>query len=137
MNAAPCSWRVKINLIDELRRLSTTSRFSSPGTPKMRSTPSFSSAATSKSDPFGIAVLPIVPFDQPHRHGDRASDPVAIFRERHSLHPVLPSPEARLAPFEERRHALLVVLGQAGECKLVDVHVAGEVVERMRQAIDG
>src|SRR5438552_3564627 len=59
MNAAPCSWRVKINLIDELRRLSTTSRFSSPGTPNIRSTPSFSSAATNKSDPLAIsAYLP-------------------------------------------------------------------------------
>src|SRR3954454_4830667 len=56
MNAAPCSWRVKISLIEELRRLSTTSRFSSPGTPKMRSTPSFSSAATNKSEPFGIPI---------------------------------------------------------------------------------
>src|SRR5712675_2224337 len=54
MKAAPCSCRVRISLIEELRRLSTTSRFSSPGTPKMRSTPSFSSAATSKSDPLGI-----------------------------------------------------------------------------------
>src|SRR5215213_11318831 len=60
MKAAPCSWRVRISLIDELRRLSTTSRFSSPGTPKIRSTPSFSSAATNKSDPFAISPsLPI------------------------------------------------------------------------------
>ena len=36
---------------------STTSRFSSPGTPKIRSTPSFSSAATSKSEPLGITFL--------------------------------------------------------------------------------
>src|SRR5882762_7877734 len=56
MNAAPCSWRVRISLIDELRRLSTTSRFSSPGTPKIRSTPSFSSAATNKSDPLAISA---------------------------------------------------------------------------------
>src|ERR1700693_2262659 len=36
----------------ERRRLSMTARFSSPGTPKIRSTPSFSSAATRRSDPF-------------------------------------------------------------------------------------
>ena len=35
----------------ELRKDSTTSRFSSPGTPKMYSTPSFSRAATSRSEP--------------------------------------------------------------------------------------
>src|SRR5258708_22246532 len=57
MKAAPCSCRVRISSIEELRKLSTTSRFSSPGTPKMRSTPSFSSAATSKSEPFGISAL--------------------------------------------------------------------------------
>src|SRR6476660_3124234 len=61
MKAAPCSCRVRISLIDELRRLSTTSRFSSPGTPKIRSTPSFSSAATNKSDP--LAIGPSLPFE--------------------------------------------------------------------------
>src|SRR3979411_2376357 len=60
MKAAPCSCRVRTSLIEELRRLSTTSRFSSPGTPKMRSTPSFSSAATNKSEPFGISDLLVV-----------------------------------------------------------------------------
>ena len=50
---------------------------------------------------------------------------------------LLAPPEARLAPAEERRHALLVVLGQARQRELVDVHVACEIVERMRQAIDG
>src|ERR1043166_2530160 len=54
MNAAPCSCRVSTSLIEDLRRLSTMSRFSSPGTPKMRSTPSFSSAATIRSEPLGI-----------------------------------------------------------------------------------
>ena len=39
-------------LIIEFLSGSTTSRFSSPGIPKIRSTPSFSSAATSRSDPF-------------------------------------------------------------------------------------
>src|SRR3954471_3410505 len=63
MKAAPCSWRVRISLIDELRRLSTTSRFSSPGTPKIRSTPSFSSAATNRSDPFGISASLLFEFN--------------------------------------------------------------------------
>src|SRR6185369_6634761 len=45
---------VRINSIFERRSDSTTSRFSSPGTPKMYSTPSFSSAATSRSDPLVI-----------------------------------------------------------------------------------
>src|SRR5437660_8049525 len=44
-----------MSLIFEVRSDSTTSRFSSPGTPKIRSTPSFSSAATRRSDPFFIA----------------------------------------------------------------------------------
>src|SRR5882724_10327040 len=68
MNAAPCSWRVRTSLIEELRRLSTTSRFSSPGTPKIRSTPSFSSAATNKSEPFGISDLLIL-FIEAGEHG--------------------------------------------------------------------
>src|ERR1700724_3483845 len=38
--------------MEERRRLSTTSRFSSPGTPKIRSTPSFSRAATRTPGPF-------------------------------------------------------------------------------------
>src|ERR1700722_5497232 len=48
--------------MEDFRKLSTTSRFSSPGTPKIRSTPSFSSAATRRSDPFGISILPIFSF---------------------------------------------------------------------------
>src|ERR1700688_4601770 len=53
--------------MEERRRLSTTSRFSSPGTQKIRSTPSFSSAATRRSDPF-ISVLAAVqePREVPH-----------------------------------------------------------------------
>src|ERR1700736_1508053 len=43
--------------MEERRRLSTTSRFSSPGTPKIRSTPSFSRAATRTSDPFIFGCL--------------------------------------------------------------------------------
>src|ERR1700677_3146191 len=49
----------------------------------------------------------------------------------------LASLEACLAPSEECRDAFLVILGQARQRELVDVHVAGEVVERMRQTIDG
>src|SRR6266567_4651140 len=45
-----------MSLILELRSDSTTSRFSSPGTPKMRSTPSLSKAATSKSEPLVIGM---------------------------------------------------------------------------------
>ncbi|MNL40953.1 hypothetical protein D3C87_1633340 [compost metagenome] len=54
MKAAACSWRVKTSLMRDLRSDSTTCRFSSPGTPKMQSTPSFSSAATRTSEPFII-----------------------------------------------------------------------------------
>src|SRR3981081_680494 len=43
--------------MEDCRRLSTTSRFSSPGTPKIRSTPSFSRAATRTSDPFIFGSL--------------------------------------------------------------------------------
>jgi hypothetical protein len=52
IKAAACSCRVTMRLIRERRSDSTTSRFSSPGTPKIRSTPSFSKAATSRSEPF-------------------------------------------------------------------------------------
>src|SRR5260221_647855 len=52
MKAAACSCRVTISLIRERRNDSTTSRVSSPGTPKICSTPSFSRAATSRSEPF-------------------------------------------------------------------------------------
>ena len=55
MKPAACSWRVITSSIFEWRSDSTTSRFSSPGMPKMRSTPSFSRAATRRSDPFVIA----------------------------------------------------------------------------------
>src|SRR6267154_5943061 len=55
MKPAACSWRVSTSLILECRSDSMTSRFSSPGSAKMHSTPSFSSAATSRSDPLDIA----------------------------------------------------------------------------------
>src|SRR6267154_944181 len=51
MKPAACSWRVITSSIADVRSDSTTSRFSSPGMPKMRSTPSFSSAATRRSEP--------------------------------------------------------------------------------------
>ena len=54
MNAAGCSWRVSTSSIDEVRSDSTTSRFSSPGTPNTRSTPSFSNAPTNRSEPLVI-----------------------------------------------------------------------------------
>src|SRR5215471_15853463 len=57
MNAAGCSWRVSTSLIFERRSASTMSRFSSPGTPKICWTPSFSSAATKSSAPF-MVVFP-------------------------------------------------------------------------------
>src|ERR1035437_6785597 len=44
--------------------------------------------------------------------------------------------EPRLAPLQERRDAFLVILGQARKREMVDVHVAGEIVERVRQAMD-
>src|SRR5262249_37905781 len=54
MNAAACSWRVSTNSMPEARNDSSTSRFSSPGMPKMRSTPSFSRALTRRSEPLGM-----------------------------------------------------------------------------------
>src|SRR5882757_3317425 len=58
MNAAACSWRVRTSWIDDLRIDSTISRFSSPGIPKIRSTPSFSRAAISRSEPLNMKCLP-------------------------------------------------------------------------------
>src|ERR1700722_18472146 len=59
MNAAACSWRVKMSWIEDFRMDSTISRFSSPGIPKIRSTPSFSRAAISRSDPLNMKRLPL------------------------------------------------------------------------------
>src|ERR1700688_780260 len=59
MKPAACSCRVSTSLMLDRRSDSSTSRFSSPGMAKMHSTPSCSSAATSRSEPFGITcVLP-------------------------------------------------------------------------------
>src|SRR6516164_5669490 len=102
MKAAPCSWRVRINLIFELRKLSTTSRFSSPGTPKIRSTPSFSNAATSRSEPLGIVIplsscaaasafmtlFEVTQQHQNHRYGNGTADAGCNLSKRHELHPV-------------------------------------------------
>src|SRR5690242_11780160 len=51
MKAAACSCRVRTSSTFERRRDSTMSRFSSPGMPKTRSTPSLMRAATIRSDP--------------------------------------------------------------------------------------
>src|ERR1700751_2133930 len=117
MKAAPCSWRVKISSIEEVRKLSTTSRFSSPGTPKTRSTPSFSNAATSRSEPLGIIIpllfirptghwilsrscssfapppavmtlFQVTQQHQNHRHGNSPPDAGCNLSKRHELHPV-------------------------------------------------
>jgi hypothetical protein len=58
IDAAACSCRVKTSPILEPCSDCTTSRFSSPGTPKIRSTPSFSRAVTSRSDPLFIRTPP-------------------------------------------------------------------------------
>src|SRR6186713_2215449 len=44
--------------------------------------------------------------------------------------------ELWLSAAEKRLNTLLVVLAHARQRKLVDVHVTGEIVERMRQAVD-
>src|SRR5258708_5206898 len=54
MNPATCSCRVTTSLMEEVRSAPRKSKFSSPGTPKMYSTPSFSSARTIRSAPFTI-----------------------------------------------------------------------------------
>jgi hypothetical protein len=66
MNAAGCSWRVTTSSISDCRNDSTTSRFSSPGTAKIRLTPSFSGAATRRSEPLRVSVVQM-PFMQPIR----------------------------------------------------------------------
>src|ERR1700740_1404998 len=56
MNPAACSCRVITSFIFEPRSDSRTSRFSSPGMPKIYSTPSLSSARTRRSEPLVIAA---------------------------------------------------------------------------------
>lgn len=46
------------------------------------------------------------------------------------------SSKTRLALGHKRRQAFLVILGQARQRKLIDVHMAGEVVQRVRQPIN-
>src|SRR5437588_5100107 len=48
----------------------------------------------------------------------------------------LSPPESRLAPFQKRLDAFLVVFAHARQRKLVDVHVARQIVERVRQTIN-
>src|SRR6185437_1456499 len=57
MKPAACSWRVSTSFILEPRSEFRTSRFSSPGIAKIYSTPSLSSARTSRSEPFVIAAF--------------------------------------------------------------------------------
>jgi putative transposase len=47
------------------------------------------------------------------------------------------SSESRLAPAQERLDSFLVVLGQARQRELVDVHMAREIVQRVCEAVDG
>jgi hypothetical protein len=63
-----------INSMVDLRRLSTTSRFSSPGTPKSRSTPSVSMAARRRSD-----LIFLIPTDDRLMQA-READPRHRFR---------------------------------------------------------
>ena len=51
--------------------------------------------------------------------------------------PRLPAPEPRFAPLKEGSDAFLMILGQARQRELVNVHVAGEVIKRVRETIDG
>src|SRR6056297_4071110 len=52
MKPAPCSWRVTTTSMDDSRRASSRSRFSSPGTAKILSTPSASRHSTINRDAF-------------------------------------------------------------------------------------
>src|SRR4029077_10596572 len=92
MNAAACSWRVKINWIEDLQRDSTISRFSSPGIPKIRSKPSFWRAGTSKSEPF-TSVSPAERQVAAQRIGEMLSAPDRI---AHSTHGSAGRPRFRL-----------------------------------------
>jgi hypothetical protein len=80
----------------ERRNDSTTSRFSSPGRPKMRSTPSFSKAATSRSDPFNILHL----HEQQHAAADLLPGGLCGFRsivpDRHPANTISPEEHACL-----------------------------------------
>src|SRR5260370_2115890 len=98
----------------------------------------------SRHDSGADSILPIVQTDGRHTVeltlSDRCGKPLMTLSRlsrSHSSAPVLAAFEPRLAPLEERRHALLVIFGQARQRELVDVHVACEIVERVRQAIDG
>ena len=80
MNAAPRSSRVVMNRIDESAIASITWRFSSPGSPKTYSTPSFSRQSTSRraTRPCRLHLSPGYPCDRPLRSargipGGRAS----------------------------------------------------------------
>jgi hypothetical protein len=61
MNAAACSWRHTMNRTFDSSSEIITSAFSSPGTPKMYSQPSFSRHRTNRSDAF----MPVPPVPRP------------------------------------------------------------------------
>src|SRR6056297_958540 len=88
MKPAACSCRVRINRIDEVRRDSSRSRFSSPGTPKMYVTPSASSARTNRSDAFtgSLTVLMCGPILTRFTHWAYADHPL-VSRERPTARP--------------------------------------------------
>src|ERR1700691_5114278 len=98
MNAAACSWRGKMSSIDDLRMDSTISRFSSPGIPKIPQTPSFSRAATSRSDALNMSCLPVECYDSVHRAACRAQ---MLLADRQSGCPLL-----GLVSFGHRDHAV-------------------------------
>src|SRR6516225_756460 len=96
MKAAACSCRVTISSILEPCNDSTTSRFSSPGTPKIRSTPSFSRALTRRSEPFifGVLIGLIDTTSQPnmeYRNVEMAQLPPRIVFEKMGRHGGRPS----------------------------------------------
>ena len=64
MKAAPCSCRVVMKRIELSSSSSMTSMFSSPGIPKIVSTPSFSRQRTNSSDAFMACRIPASPWDR-------------------------------------------------------------------------
>src|SRR6266540_5818789 len=133
MKAAACSWRVTTNLMVERRSASTTSRFSSPGTPKICFTPSFSSAETSSSAPFMryapfIEVLrgsvaktlmgrTLPTLDSVFRPGIDAEQPVDEGRLGSAAHCLDPEPELALPEHPHHLEALDPRIGRLHRLK--------------------
>src|SRR5882757_6928890 len=67
--------------------------------------------------------------------GDNRCGPTGLVRL--SAGTDLPPPELGLPSFQKRRDAFLVILGQARERELVEVHMGREIVERVGQPVDG